>query len=205
MGLRDNRYVTAATVLVAVVHVLPLQAAAIIQIRVVEGDGAVYAAGSRATRGLTVQVTDETGQPVDSAAVSFVLPDDGPGGTFASGLRTEIVTTKPDGRATVWGMKWNRTAGPFEVRITAAKGQARAGIKVSQYLSDKVSAGSGGSGEFHTAHSYGRWLLIAAAVGGAAMGGLALSERKASSTPAAANAPGPPSIGTPVIVITGTK
>jgi hypothetical protein len=206
VGLIEHRSIAVATALLAAVHVLPLQAAAIIQIRVVEGDGAVYAAGSRATRGLTVQVTDETGQPVDSAAVSFVLPGDGPGGTFASGLRTEIVTTKPDGRATVWGMKWNRTAGPFEVRITAVKGQARAGITVSQYLSDKVSGSSGGSGEFHTSHAYGRWLLIAAAVGGAAMGGLALSERKASSSSsAAANAPGPPSIGTPVIVITGTK
>ena len=184
-------------------HMLPLQAAAIIQLRVIEGEGAVYAAGSRATRGITVQVTDETGQPVEAAAVSFRLPDDGPGGTFGSGLRTEIVTTKADGRATVWGMQWNRVNGSFEVRVTAAKEPARAGIVVSQYLSDKVAAGSEGKGEFHASHSYRKWLLLGAAVGGAALGGLALGGRKTQTSAAASTLP-PPVIGTPVIVI-GTK
>jgi hypothetical protein len=65
-----------------------LRAAAIIQLRVIEGEGAVYAPGSRATRGITVQVTDETGQPLEGVAVSFRLPEEGAGGTFASGLRT---------------------------------------------------------------------------------------------------------------------
>jgi hypothetical protein len=195
-----------ALAFLATAHLLPLRAAAIIQLRVIEGEGVVYAVGSRATRGITVQVTDETGQPVEAAAVSFRLPDDGPGGTFGSGLRTEIVTTKADGRATVWGMRWNRTTGPFEVRITVAKDQARAGIVISQFLSDKVAAGSGGSGEFHASHNYKKWLLIGAAVGGAALGGLALGDRKTTQTSSVpANAPGPPSIGTPVIVITGTK
>ena len=34
-------------------------------------------------------VTDETGRPVANAAVSFRLPEDGPGGMFSSGPRTE--------------------------------------------------------------------------------------------------------------------
>jgi hypothetical protein len=191
-----------ALALLAAAHLFPLQAAAIIQLRVIEGDGAVYASGSRATRGITVQVTDETGQPVDAAAVSFRLPDDGPGGTFSSGLRTEIVTTKADGRATVWGMKWNRATGPFEVHITAAKGQARAGIAVSQFLSDKVSGTAGGAGQFHSSHSYKKWLMIGAAVGGAAMGGLVLGSRKTETSAVPVTNP-PPVIGVPVIVITG--
>ena len=33
-------------------------------------------------------------------------------------------------------MQWNRTSGPFEIRITAVKGQARAGTVSSQFLSD---------------------------------------------------------------------
>jgi len=108
--------------------------AAILLIRVVEGEGAVYPIGSRATRGVTVQVTDETGKPVDRAAVSFQLPEAGPTGAFSSGMRTEIVTTGADGRANVWGMQWNRVTGPLEVRITAAKGQARAGTVCGLYL-----------------------------------------------------------------------
>jgi hypothetical protein len=109
---------------------------AILELRIVEGDGTAYSTGSRATRGVTVQVSDESGRPVSGATVSFTLPQDGPGGVFVSGGRTEIVTTRADGRATVWGMQWNRTPGPFEIRITAAKGQARAGILCPLYLNE---------------------------------------------------------------------
>ncbi len=103
------------------------QDAAILQIRVLEGDGAIHALGSRSSRPLSVQVADETGRPVSGAAVSFRLPDEGPGGAFASGMRTEVVVTGADGRASVWGIQWNRAAGPFQVRITTVKGPSRAG------------------------------------------------------------------------------
>ena len=86
---------------------------AMLKVTLVEGEGAVYPAGSRATRGVTVKVTDETGRPVEGATVSFSLPSDGPGGVFASGARTEIATTHADGGAAVWGMQWNRMPGPF--------------------------------------------------------------------------------------------
>jgi hypothetical protein len=109
---------------------------ATLAIRIVEGDDAVYATGSRATRGLTVLITDETGHPVEGAIVSFVLPASGPGGLFSTGSQTEIATTHSDGRAAVWGMRWNRTAGSFEIRITAAKGAVRAGTASAQTLSD---------------------------------------------------------------------
>lgn len=114
----------------------PIHAAVIIQLRVLEGEGAVYAIGSRATRGLTVQVTDESGKPVEGATVSFTLPIAGPGGTFKSGLRTEVLATQADGKAAIWGMQWNRIPGPFEIKITASKDQARAGIVSTQYLNN---------------------------------------------------------------------
>ena len=44
---------------------------AILQIQIVEGEGAVYAPGARSARPLAVEVTDETGRPVAGAAVSF--------------------------------------------------------------------------------------------------------------------------------------
>ena len=113
-----------------------------LEIRVVEGEGAVYPIGSRATRGVTVQVTDETGKPVIGATVNFRLPDSGPTGTFSSGMRAESVTTGTEGRANVWGMQWNKVSGPVEIRTTAVKGQARAGTVFSVYLSktDVVTA-----------------------------------------------------------------
>ena len=164
-----------------------------------EGDGAVYAIGSRATRGLAVQVSDEAGKPVEGAVVSFQLPSDGPGGAFASGGRTEIVTTKADGIAAIWGMQWKKTPGAFEIRVTASKGQARAGIAVTQYLSDTVK--SGGEGTFTASHhSRNKWLLIGVAAGGAAAG---LVLRGASSKSAAAATPPvvPLQIGNPSLIV----
>ena len=87
----------------------------VLQIRVLEGENAAYLVGSRATRGVTILVSDESGRPVAGATVSFSLPSEGPGGVFASGVRTEIATTHADGRAAVWGMRWNRTPGQFEL------------------------------------------------------------------------------------------
>lgn len=176
-------------------------ASVIVQLKVVEGDGAVYRTGTRAARGLTVVVTDESGKPVERAAVSFRLPEEGPSGLFGSGLRTEVVTTGPDGRATVWGMQWNKTAGPVQIRITAIKDQARAGIISTQYLSDDaVALKAGGEGVFAAPH-HGRtkWILIAvAAVAGGAAAGFMLARSHSSQSTA------PPtgvSIGNPSIIV----
>jgi hypothetical protein len=182
---------------------VPLNGAVIVQLRVIEGEGGVYGVGSRATRGITVQVTDEAGKPVDGASVSFRLPEGGPSGVFPGGLRTEVVTTKPDGRATIWGMQWGKAAGPFEIRITAVKDQARAGIVSSQYLSDTQVAKSAGSpGGFQTSHhSRNKWLLITAAAAGAGAGMVFAksSGTKAGTAPSAVAAP--PVIGNPTVTI----
>jgi len=152
-------------------------ATVIVQLKVLEGDGTVYRTGTRAARGITVLVTDESGKPVADAAVSFRLPEEGASGVFSSGLKTEVVTTGPDGRATVWGMQWNKTPGPVEVRITAVKDQARAGLISTQYLSDQVVAKSGGEGTFTASHSGKmKWFLIAAGVAGGAAAGLFLDK-----------------------------
>jgi hypothetical protein len=179
---------------------------AILLIRIVEGEGAVYPIGSRATRGVTVQVTDETGKPVDSAAVVFRLPEDGPTGTFSSGMRTEVVTTSADGRANVWGMQWNRVTGPMEVRITAAKGQARAGTVCGLYLSASESrnaepriAGQS-NGMLSRLRSHKKiWIGVGIAAA-AFVGTAAISSRGTPSAVAAASV-NAPQIGTPSIII----
>ena len=180
----------------------PCFGAAILQLRVVEGEGAVNAVGSRSARGITVQVTDETGAPVEGAAVSFSLPAEGPGGSFQGNLKTTLATTRPDGKASVWGMQWNRAAGPFEVHITAVKDKARAGIVCQQYLSDKVPVHAGGSGTFAPDHHYKKWMIAAALVGAGVLGGVAFAGRKAqAAAPLSITALGPPSIGAPVITV----
>ncbi len=185
----------------ALAFAVSAEASVIVQLRVVEGEGVTYRTSSRATRGLTVLVTDEAGLPVDMASVSFHLPDQGASGTFNSGLRTEVAVTGPDGRASVWGMQWNKTPGTVQIHITALKGQARTGIISTQYLSATAAPKAGGEGVFTASHKGHKWLWIATLAGGAAAGGAYALLR--SQGPANSSAPAVTglSIGTPSITI----
>jgi hypothetical protein len=185
----------------AMAGMVPLNASVIIQLKVIEGEGAVYRTGTRAPRGLTVLVTDEAGKPVQNASVSFRLPDSGPSGLFSTGLRTEIVNTAADGRASIFGMQWNKTEGAMEIRITAVKDQARAGIISTAYLNDAAAPQAGSEGMFKASHhSKTKWLVIGALVGGAAAAGMAFGQSH-SATPATTAAPAGISIGLPSIIV----
>jgi len=171
---------------------------AILQIQVVEGDGAVHQPGARSSRPLTVEVTDETGKPVPGAAVSFHLPEDGPGGTFASGLRTDVATTDSRGRATIRTFQANRLPGRFQVRIVVSKEQARAGTVSFQYVAGLKAGAPAAAASSHSR----RWIAIGAAAGGGALA--AILAGHAGSTPAAAAPPpAPPAfgIGSPTITV----
>ncbi len=87
----------------------------LIQIRVLEGEGAVSIAGAKATRPVTVQIIDETGKPVSGAGVTFRLPEESPTGFFDTGLKSEIQITSADGRASAWGVVWGEAAGPVKI------------------------------------------------------------------------------------------
>jgi hypothetical protein len=175
-----------------------VQDPAILQVHVVEGDGAVYAVGSRATKGISIQVTDETGKPVDAATISFRLPDNGPTGTFGNGSKTEIATTRADGRAAAWGMQWNRSPGLLEIRITAAKGETRAGILCSQYLTDAPDAKASAGGPHNLGGGH-KWLWIAVAVAGAAGGAVAAMAVGGKASTASTASTAAVTIGTPTI------
>ncbi len=163
---------------------------AILELKVVEGDGAVHVAGSRSSLPLTVQVTDETGRPVEGATVSFQLPDQDPTGIFASGLSTEVLVTGPEGRASVRKIRWGHLPGPVRVRITAVKGKVRAGTISTQYIQSARAVTSRGARTRPPSVSKprGKWIAIAVIAAGAAAAGLALGVTGSSSTPAAAAA-----------------
>ena len=188
---------TLAAILAAVL-VRGAENPALLAIRLTEGDGAIYAKGSRATRGLAVLITDETGRPVEGATVSFSLPGEGPSGVFTSGTRTEIATTHADGRAAVWGMQWNRTSGPFEIRITAVKGQARAGTVSSQFLSDAPEVKDAAAPKTHGSH---KLLWISVIIAGAAVAGVAGVVAGKGAAAAAGSAATSLQIGAPTITL----
>ena len=79
---------------------------------------------------LIVVVEDSFGSPIPSATVSFRLPEASPAGVFENGLRTEIATTGPDGRASTSAVRWPSSGPPVAVRVTVAKGQQRAGVVI---------------------------------------------------------------------------
>ena len=112
---------------------------AVLQIKVLQGEGAVHQPGARIARPLTVEVTDETGRPVAGAAVSFQLPPEGPSGLFSNGLRTDLVLTDASGRASIHSVQLNRTGGQFRIRITAVKEQARAGAVSTQFIGENYN------------------------------------------------------------------
>jgi hypothetical protein len=177
---------------------------AILHIQVIEGEGAVNAAGARNPRPLAVQVTDETGGPVAGAAVSFHLPEEGPGGTFGNGLRTDVAITDARGRANPHALQLNRTTGRFAIRIVASKEQARAGMVAFQYIAgaeNGAAAGSPAKSRPGILHGPLKWVVLAAIAGGAAAGAMAAGR---SGSPAAAAPPAVPagvSIGTPSISV----
>jgi len=169
---------------------------AILEIRVVEGEGGVHLPGSRSARGITVQVTDETGRPVEGASVSFLLPEEGPGGLFANGLRTDVAITDAMGSAAVHGLQWNRTPGRFGIRIVAAHEQARAGIISFQYIAETTGTAartSAASPLARTAAASGhpktKWLLLAAIAAGGAVAAGALAGKSSANSATAATAP----------------
>jgi hypothetical protein len=173
---------------------------AILQIRVIEGEGAVHLPGSRSSRPITVEITDETGKPVAGAAVSFHLPEGGPSGAFANGLRTEVVIADAHGRASLHGLLVNRVPGRFQIRILASKEQARAGTVSFQYVAES----RGGAAKADAASTSRRkWIVVAAAVAGGAVAGIVAMRGGAASPAAAPVAPVPPvlSIGSPSITV----
>lgn len=202
------KFILSTALLGAFAH-LAVGQVAVLHIQVIEGEGAVNAAGARNSRPLAVEVTDETGKPVEGASVSFHLPDEGPGGSFGSGLRTDVTITDARGRANLHTMQLNRTPGRFAIRIVAEKEQARAGMVSFQYIAEpKTGAAPASSSKSGPSLMHGplKWVVVAVLAGGAAAaGGLIAGKSNGASaapTPAAtATGASTISIGSPSITV----
>jgi hypothetical protein len=171
---------------------------ALLQIQFIEGDGAVHAPGSRSPRPLTVEVTDETGRPVPVASVSFHLPEEGPGGAFANGLRTAVAVTDTRGRVALHGLQVNRVPGRFQIRVIANKEQARAGVVSSQYVAELRS---GIAASASAPHRRAKWVAVAALVGGGAAAGILSASRNGNQGPVPVAPPVAAAITAPAISI----
>jgi hypothetical protein len=126
-------------------------------------------------------------------AVTFLLPTQGAGGTFADGKTLITVMSDKDGQAVGHGLRPNGSAGQFQIRVTTSlEGQA-ATTNISQ-TNAEPAAGKGSS----------KTILIVALIGGAAAAGaaVALGKGKSSSSTTTTNtgaviSPGSPTFGPP--------
>jgi len=157
--------VVAATSLL--VPVLPAQAPpASLQITIIEGDEAINNIRQRTAREPIVQVEDENHKPVAGAAVIFLLPNDGAGGTFAGGARTLTTVTDSKGQAVARGLRPNHVSGKYQIRVQASI----QGVTAQATISQTNMAGAGAAAG--TAGGFPKWLgfVIAGAVAGTVVG-----------------------------------
>jgi hypothetical protein len=163
-----------------------------LRIVIVEGEGALNNVKLKNLKPVLVEIQFD-GKPAPGAAVTFILPNQGPSGTFLNGSATSTVNTDAQGRATSSAIQPNGATGAMPIRITASYNGQTANATVHQTNVTGVSSSGGGI-------SRGTKIFIVVAIAGAAVGaGVALG-RGSSSNPAT---PPPPAIvitaGTPTV------
>ncbi len=176
-----------------------------LSIAVSEGQHAVVARSAFSPRRFTVQVKDDSGQGVASATVRFRLPEQGPSGTFSSGLRTESVLTDAQGRAGVYGITWNGIPGSLILMVSATAGGRKADAAIAVEISAAAKAEGGSTKAFGVKKGSAakKWLILAA-VGGGALAGVAFAGGSGGGAAAVGPVPPivtPPAIGAPSITV----
>ena len=179
---------------------LSAQARPGLKIMIVEGEGAINNIQLGAGKEPTVEVRDESDQPVSGAKVSFALPERGPGGTFFGASRTVTVPTNDQGRATATGFRPNLYEGRFQIQVTAAAGEKTGAAVINQ--SNSLPTGVVNKVEHKKGLSRGKIIAILVGVGIAAAIVVAASRDDETTTAAATSTPGT-SI-TPGTVVVGT-
>jgi hypothetical protein len=166
---------------------------ALLNIVVVEGEGAINNARQRVTHDPVVRVEDENHKPIVGAAVVFTLPTEGATGEFGNGGKNLTVMTDDKGQATARGLRLNGIDGKVPIHITASYRGLTASTTMTQF-----SVLPPGAKPATSSHSGGHGALIAVlvAVGAAAAGGGAyLATHKSGNTATGPTTPGITPIG----------
>jgi len=172
---------------------------------IIEGDGAINNVRQRTAREPIVQVEDENHKPVAGAAVLFLLPEHGAGGTFADGSHSLSVVTNAQGRATAHGIHLNNVQGQFQIQVTASLN----GVTATTVISQSIGAGAaaGGAGAAAAAGISVKVVAIIVIAAAAAAGGAYLAVHAGgggnnSTTPTGTTiTPGNGTVGPPSIII----
>lgn len=167
----------------------------LLNIVVVEGEGAINNIRQRTAREPIVQVEDQNHKPVAGAAVTFTLPSRGASGAFPNGSRTVTMVTDSQGRATANGLKPNTVKGKVEIRVNASHSGKTANATITQ----TNVAGAAAAGAVAGGISAKLLIGIVAVAGAAAAGGVIAATRGGSTTTTTSPGPG----GIPTIISPG--
>lgn len=143
------------------------QAAPMLNLVVIEGDGAINNVRQRTAREPIVQVEDQNHKPVAGAVVTFTLPSRGASGVFANGQQTVTITADEQGRAVARGLRPNTVKGQMQIRVNASfQGQTASTVITQTNAVVGAVAGAAGAGIIS-----GKLIAVLAVVGAAAAGG----------------------------------
>jgi hypothetical protein len=174
-------------------------AAPLLNIVIVEGDGAINNIRQRTAREPIVQVEDENHKPVAGAAVLFALPGQGAGGTFAGGAHTLSVVTDSQGRAVAHGFHPNQVQGQYQIHVTASNN----GLTANTDIKMSNAAVAGATTAAATGIS-GKLLAVIIIVAAAAAAGGAYAATHSGGGNGASIAAGTTTASSPITITPGT-
>jgi hypothetical protein len=161
-------YVRYLSLLLAVSISAPAQVAPMLNLVVLEGEGAINNIRQRTAREPIVQVQDENHKPVAGAVVVFTLPSNGAGGTFANGAPTLTMVSDDQGQVVARGFRPNGLKGQFQIRVNASFKNQTASLAITQINAVIAASGAATAGVGVSA----KFIVVLAAIGaGAAAGG----------------------------------
>lgn len=162
------------------------QVAPMLNLVVLEGEGATNNIRLRTAREPIVQVQDENHKPVAGAIVVFTLPSNGAGGAFADGARTLSMVTDNQGQAVARGFHPNGLKGQFQIRVNASHNGQTASVIITQ-TNVALAASGAAAGAGVSAKLVGVLVAVGAA---AAAGGAYYATHNGNGTPAVVAPPG---------------
>jgi len=160
------------------------QVAPMLNLVVLEGEGATNNIRQRTAREPVVQVQDENHKPVAGAIVVFTLPSNGAGGVFANGARTLSMVTDNQGQAVARGLRPNGLKGQFQIHVNASYQGRTASTNINQ-----TNAALTASGAAAGAGVSAKLIVVLAVLGAAAAGGIVYATHNGSGTPPAVAVP----------------
>jgi hypothetical protein len=170
-----------------------------IVITILEGEGALNDIRQRTAREPIVQVDDENHRPIAGAAVVFLLPNSGPGGSFAGGALKISTTTDKSGHAFAKGLQPNNVAGSFQIQVvvTVAGQTAQAVINQQNAAHAVGETEHNGSAGPHYPGAHVLTLKIILSVGAVAAAGTAVGIIATHSGNSTVISSGQPTVGPP--------